>query len=35
MSKLVDPVVTLEFYEVSNRGTKLAQAAAVSESPDT
>jgi DNA-binding transcriptional LysR family regulator len=28
MSELVDPVVTLEFYEVSNRGTKLAQEAA-------
>lgn len=27
MSELVDPVVTLEFYEVSNRGTKLAQEA--------
>ncbi len=28
MSELVDPVVTLEFHEVSNRGTKLAQEAA-------
>jgi LysR family transcriptional regulator, carnitine catabolism transcriptional activator len=27
-SELVDPVVTLELYEVSNRGTKLAQEAA-------
>ena len=28
MSELVEPVVTLEFYEVSNRGAKLAQEAA-------
>ena len=28
MSELVDPVVTLEFHEVSNLGTKLAQEAA-------
>jgi hypothetical protein len=27
MSELVEPVVTLEFYEVSHRGTKLAPEA--------
>jgi DNA-binding transcriptional LysR family regulator len=27
MSELVDPIVTLEFYEISHRGTKLSQEA--------
>jgi len=28
MSELVEPVVTLEFYEISHRGTRLPEEAA-------